>query len=46
MKQEFLRTDCATTHCNADCNYDNRVDLADLVMMKGEFFRTDCPMCP
>ena len=25
-----------------DCNSDLKVDLADLVIMKGEFFRTDC----
>jgi hypothetical protein len=45
MKQEFLRTDCATNPCDADCNYDNSVDLADLVMMKEEFLRSDCPIC-
>jgi hypothetical protein len=26
----------------ADCNSDLKVDLADLVIMKGEFFKTDC----
>jgi hypothetical protein len=46
MKQEFLRTDCATDPCEADCNYDGSVDLSDLVMMKTDFFRSDCPICP
>lgn len=46
MKQEFLRTDCATNPCDADCNFDNSVDLPDLVMMKDEFLKSDCPACP
>ena len=32
--------------CHADCNCDRKVDLADLVIMKEQFLRTDCPMCP
>lgn len=32
--------------CYADCNDDKKVDLADLVIMKGEFLRTDCAMNP
>jgi len=45
LKQEYLRTDCATNPCNADCNYDNKVNLNDLVMMKNDFLRTNCPSC-
>jgi hypothetical protein len=32
--------------CYADCNCDRKVDLADLVIMKGEFLRTDCATNP
>ena len=28
--------------CHTDCNYDQKVDLSDLVSMKQEFLRTDC----
>ena len=31
---------------DADGNYDNKVDLSDLVLTKQEFLRTDCPACP
>jgi hypothetical protein len=32
--------------CYADCNRDTKVNLADLVIMKGEFLRTDCAAAP
>jgi len=32
--------------CYADCNRDTRVNLTDLVIMKGEFFRADCDTNP
>ena len=30
--------------CYADCNCDTKIDLGDLVIMRGEFSRTDCEM--
>jgi hypothetical protein len=42
--------DCADVEivaaCCADCNGDNKVDLNDLVIMKGEFLRDDCATNP
>jgi leucine-rich repeat kinase 1 len=38
MKGEFFRTNCVENPCLADCNGDNKVDLADLVLMKEQFF--------
>ena len=32
--------------CYADVNCSTKVDLADLVVMKTQFLRTDCPACP
>ncbi len=32
--------------CHADCNSDQTVNLADLVVMKQEYFRTDCATNP
>ena len=32
--------------CSADCNIDGKVDLSDLVIMKGEFGRDDCDINP
>ena len=29
--------------CLTDCNDDNQVNLVDLVMMKTQFLRSDCP---
>lgn len=31
--------------CHANTNADNKVDLSDLIEMKKEFNRTDCPSC-
>jgi len=35
---------CGTNDCLADANKDGKVDLQDLVIMKGQFAKTDC--CP
>ncbi len=32
--------------CHADCNGDQTVNLTDLVMMKQQYFRTDCATNP
>lgn len=32
--------------CHADCNSDQKVNLADLVVMKQEYFRADCATNP
>lgn len=32
--------------CYADCNCDTKIDLGDLVIMRGEFSRTDCATNP
>lgn len=32
--------------CDSDCNSDNKVNLADLVIMKEEFLREDCDVHP
>jgi hypothetical protein len=32
-------------YCDSDANADLKVDLSDLVIMKGEFLRTDCAPC-
>jgi hypothetical protein len=32
--------------CQADCNCDTKVNLADLVVMKTEFLRTNCDTTP
>ena len=35
-----------TPPCYADCNCDTKVNLADLVIMKQEFNRSDCATIP
>ncbi len=44
MKGEFNKP-CPPSLCSADVNGNGKVDLADLVIMKDEFMRTDCPLC-
>ena len=47
MKGEFLRFDCNPGNpCEADINGDGKVDLQDLVIMKLEFLKDDCPVLP
>jgi hypothetical protein len=36
----------AVCECYANCNCDTKIDLSDLVIMKTELLRTDCPSCP
>ncbi len=38
----FVSSNSWAETCQADCSNSGKVDLADLVIMKGEFLRTDC----
>jgi hypothetical protein len=44
MKGEFMKS-CPPSPCSADVDDNGKVDLADLVIMKTEFMRNDCPLC-
>jgi hypothetical protein len=46
MKTQFFWKCSEHPTCEADCNHDGNVNLSDLVMMKSEFNRNDCPVCP